>query len=145
MSRLLGPVLLFFGYTLVYASVAHGGVFATDPWNGIFADAYTDVTNGGSAPSSGSTGSSGTVKQKGPTATNTASSASNSGTPGGVSGTTGGGSGRRIRPVNNPAGGIGGAANSNFGSGLVPGSLTGPAQFTNGGGLLGSPPNFQLG
>lgn len=34
-------LLTFAGYTLVYAAVANRGRFATDPWAGLFADAYT--------------------------------------------------------------------------------------------------------
>lgn len=45
----LGQLFLFGGYTLIYAAVAGGGKFATDPWNGILADAYTgEVVGGGS-------------------------------------------------------------------------------------------------
>lgn len=44
------PVLLFLGYSLVYAAVAAGGKFATDPWNGLFSDAYVDL--GGAATGS---------------------------------------------------------------------------------------------
>ena len=40
--RFLGTVLLLAGYVLVYASVAADGRFATDPWKGLFADAYTN-------------------------------------------------------------------------------------------------------
>jgi len=32
---------LFFGYLLVYGSVANHGVFATNPWGGVLRDAYT--------------------------------------------------------------------------------------------------------
>jgi hypothetical protein len=39
--KLLGILFVFFGYMLVYASVAAGGKFATEPWAGLFADAYT--------------------------------------------------------------------------------------------------------
>lgn len=46
--KVLGPLFLFGGYVLVYAATAKGGVFATDPWNGIFADAYVDGGNIGS-------------------------------------------------------------------------------------------------
>lgn len=35
--------LVFAGYTLVYAAVAKQGAFATDPWAGLFADAYEDL------------------------------------------------------------------------------------------------------
>ena len=34
-------LLTFMGYTLVYAAIAKQGRFATDPWTGLFADAYT--------------------------------------------------------------------------------------------------------
>lgn len=40
----LSVVLVFTGYTLIYASVAgppgHGGRFALQPWAGIVGDAY---------------------------------------------------------------------------------------------------------
>lgn len=32
---------MFLGYMLVYAAVADGGKFATDPWSSLWADAYT--------------------------------------------------------------------------------------------------------
>lgn len=35
-------VLTFIGYTLIYAAVAAGGKFATEPWAGFYADAYTE-------------------------------------------------------------------------------------------------------
>jgi hypothetical protein len=34
-------ILVFSGYMLVYASVAKGGLFALEPWAGLFADAYS--------------------------------------------------------------------------------------------------------
>jgi len=37
----IGTLLIFAGYTLVYGAVAKGGRFATDPWAGLYADAYT--------------------------------------------------------------------------------------------------------
>lgn len=37
----LAIILVFGGYTLVYAATAKQGRFATDPWSGLFADAYT--------------------------------------------------------------------------------------------------------
>lgn len=40
--RFLSTLLMFAGYTLVYAAVAAGGKFATEPWAGLFADAYTE-------------------------------------------------------------------------------------------------------
>ena len=39
--RLSGTLLLFGGYMLVYAAVAAGGKYATEPWAGLYADAYT--------------------------------------------------------------------------------------------------------
>lgn len=39
--KFLGILFVFFGYMLVYASAAAGGKFATEPWAGLFADAYT--------------------------------------------------------------------------------------------------------
>lgn len=39
--KFLGTLLVFAGYVFVYASVAAGGKFATEPWAGLFADAYT--------------------------------------------------------------------------------------------------------
>lgn len=38
--KFLGILFVFFGYMFVYASVAKGGKFATEPWAGLFADAY---------------------------------------------------------------------------------------------------------
>lgn len=41
----LAILLVFGGYTLVYAATANGGKFASEPWAGLFADAYTtDLT-----------------------------------------------------------------------------------------------------
>jgi len=37
----LAILLIFGGYTLVYAATAKQGKFATEPWAGLFADAYT--------------------------------------------------------------------------------------------------------
>lgn len=37
----LAILLIFGGYMLIYAAVANQGKFATEPWAGIFADAYT--------------------------------------------------------------------------------------------------------
>ena len=39
--KFLGIMFVFSGYVLVYASTAAGGKFATEPWAGLFADAYT--------------------------------------------------------------------------------------------------------
>lgn len=38
--RFLGVLLLLGGYTFIYAAVARGGVFATEPWMGLVSDAY---------------------------------------------------------------------------------------------------------
>lgn len=38
--QFIGILLVFGGYTLVYAATAHGGRFATEPWAGLYADAY---------------------------------------------------------------------------------------------------------
>ena len=45
--RFLGVYLLLGGYVLVYAAVAGGGKFATDPWAGLFTDAYKKAPVGG--------------------------------------------------------------------------------------------------
>ncbi len=37
----LAAILIFAGYTFVYAAVAKQGKFVTEPWAGLFADAYT--------------------------------------------------------------------------------------------------------
>lgn len=37
----LSALLIFIGYTLIYAAIANQGKFATDPWAGLYADAYT--------------------------------------------------------------------------------------------------------
>ena len=42
--RFLSTLLLFSGYALIYAAVADGGKFATDPRLVLFADAYTGKT-----------------------------------------------------------------------------------------------------
>jgi hypothetical protein len=39
--QFVGVLLVFGGYMLVYAAVARGGRFATEPWAGLYADAYT--------------------------------------------------------------------------------------------------------
>lgn len=51
--KFITTLLLFAGYTLVYAAVAKGGAFATEPWKGLFADAYS---TGGSSSSGGGSG-----------------------------------------------------------------------------------------
>lgn len=40
----LSIAVSFIGYVLVYGSVANHGRFATEPWSGLFADAYTGET-----------------------------------------------------------------------------------------------------
>lgn len=39
--KFFSTLLWFGGYILVYAAVAKGGRFATEPWEGLFNDAYT--------------------------------------------------------------------------------------------------------
>lgn len=39
--KYLGLLTLFLGYLLVYAATANHGRFATHPWLGLLADAYT--------------------------------------------------------------------------------------------------------
>lgn len=46
----VGNLLLFAGYVLVYAAVANRGVMATDPWLGLFTDAYTNSGAGAPIP-----------------------------------------------------------------------------------------------
>lgn len=38
--RFLSTLFLFVGYCFIYAAVAAGGKFATEPWAVLFADAY---------------------------------------------------------------------------------------------------------
>lgn len=38
--KLVSILLMFGGYVLVYAAVANHGTFASNPWAGLFADAY---------------------------------------------------------------------------------------------------------
>lgn len=45
--KFLGILLVFAGYVFVYASVAAGGKFATEPWASLFADAYTGTQTTG--------------------------------------------------------------------------------------------------
>jgi hypothetical protein len=40
--KFLGGILILVGYMLVYAAVAKQGRFASEPWAGLYADAYTD-------------------------------------------------------------------------------------------------------
>jgi hypothetical protein len=45
--KFLAILLGFGGYMLVYAAVAASGAFATEPWAGLFADAYGVSTSQG--------------------------------------------------------------------------------------------------
>jgi hypothetical protein len=45
--KFLSMLLILGGYMLVYAAVAKGGVFATEPWLGLYADAYQGGSTGG--------------------------------------------------------------------------------------------------
>lgn len=56
--NLLGIGLGFLGYVLVYAAVANHGRFATSPWAGLVADAYTGEHVTLPAPASSSSPSS---------------------------------------------------------------------------------------
>lgn len=49
--KFVGIALVFGGYILVYAATARGGRFATEPWAGLFADAYTTTGNTNMTPS----------------------------------------------------------------------------------------------
>jgi hypothetical protein len=55
----LAMILTFAGYTLIYAAVANQGIFATEPWNGLFADAYTGPQSTGAQVQAGAAGTSG--------------------------------------------------------------------------------------
>lgn len=50
----VGNLLIFAGYTLIYAACANRGIMATDPWLGLFTDAYSyqpgDATSVPSSP-----------------------------------------------------------------------------------------------
>lgn len=37
---LVGMILMWLGYVLLYAGIANHGRFATQPWAGVYADAY---------------------------------------------------------------------------------------------------------
>lgn len=52
--KFLGTLFLFAGYTLIYSAVANGGRFASDPWNSVLSDAYSQP---GTSSTPGSTGS----------------------------------------------------------------------------------------
>jgi len=49
----LGNLLILAGYTLVYAAVANGGAFASNPWNGLIASAYEAPSPGSSTGGGG--------------------------------------------------------------------------------------------
>lgn len=38
--KVLSIVMILAGYTLIYAAIADHGKFATNPWAGLFMDAY---------------------------------------------------------------------------------------------------------
>ena len=63
--KFLATILTFIGYVLVYAGVANGGKFATQPWMGILNDAYAD-TNPNVGNTGGSTGAPSTQNRKNP-------------------------------------------------------------------------------
>lgn len=44
--KFLSILLLLGGYMLVYGSVAKSGRFATEPWEGLFHDAYDNAASG---------------------------------------------------------------------------------------------------
>lgn len=48
--KFLATILVFGGYALVYASVAAGGKFATEPWLGLVQDAYVGNLYPGQTP-----------------------------------------------------------------------------------------------
>jgi hypothetical protein len=45
--QIVGLLLMFGGYVLVYAGMANHGEFVSNPWAGIFSDAYPSVKGGG--------------------------------------------------------------------------------------------------
>lgn len=49
--KLVSILLMFGGYVLVYAAVANHGAFVSNPWAGVFTDAYPPNTS--AAPSTG--------------------------------------------------------------------------------------------
>lgn len=44
--KALSAILIFGGYMLIYAATANQGKFATEPWAGLFADAYEPFSGG---------------------------------------------------------------------------------------------------
>ena len=53
--RLIGTLLLFAGYTLIYSAVANGGRFVTEPWAALLGDAYTDTSTSAATATAGGT------------------------------------------------------------------------------------------
>lgn len=53
--RFLGTLVMFVGYTLIYAAVANRGKFATEPWLGLMGDAYLPSAPGPSSASGDTT------------------------------------------------------------------------------------------
>jgi hypothetical protein len=60
--KFFGTLMLFGGYVLVYSAVANSGKFASEPWLGLFTDAYsvpstssTSTNGGGGTTSTAST------------------------------------------------------------------------------------------
>jgi hypothetical protein len=68
--RFVGILMLFGGYVLVYAAVANSGEFATEPWAGVLADAYTTSQSTGTT-ASGSPATSATAPSSAPSAAST--------------------------------------------------------------------------
>lgn len=68
--KFVAIIMTFIGYVLVYAGVANGGKFATQPWMGIIDDAYSQGSSagasaGGSGGSASSNAGSAAPTQKG--------------------------------------------------------------------------------
>lgn len=67
--KFVAIIMTFIGYVLVYAGVANGGKFATQPWMGIIDDAYSQGSSASSSSGSGggasSNAGSATPTQKG--------------------------------------------------------------------------------
>lgn len=67
--KFVATIMVFIGYVLVYAGVANGGKFATQPWMGILDDAYSQgsstASSSGSGGSASSNAGSATPKQQG--------------------------------------------------------------------------------
>lgn len=54
----LGNLLMLAGYTLIYAATANGGAFASNPWQGLWSDAYQQDSGAGAGSSSSGGGGS---------------------------------------------------------------------------------------